>query len=364
MIKTYDSGSLPFPEGFEEKKFLEGASLFHSNPFNDLAQYFEKMITEVLVDKATSGIDIPNYPLLRDMSQMFLEPIDGAEKVKEGYIQTRPLSPKKEKIVIPEVLVIKRNAQKISEKIGDPLKIRMNAFGPHTLSSFFNYKSNKIFGDLANIISQIVENNFFSERHVSVGIVSLEEPLFGLLDDPLISYGSEGRENLLKAWESVFSKAKAKGVQTSLHLHKTADELFWQTKSLDVIEAPVDDPIYHMKKTKQLLDTTDKFLMASICTNDFDKLIKQKIQEKAQVSAVTIGEQTAEVWKNIKSGKTKPETFLESVNQMKNRLTKIIENFDAERVPYAGPECGLKGFPTYNCAIEYLRRVSEAAKSV
>ena len=49
---------------------------------------------------------------------------------------------------------------------------------------------------------------------------------------------------------------------------------------------------------------------------------------------------------------------------MKNRLKKIIETFGTEKVPYAGPECGLKGFPTYNCAIEYLKRVSEAAKSV
>ena len=120
-----------------------------------------------------------------------------------------------------------------------------------------------------------------------------------------------------------------------------------------------------MKKTKQLLDSTDKNLTASICTNDFDKLIKQKIQEsQKQVNALTIGDQVAEAWKDIKSGKTKPETFLDSVRQMKNRLTKIIENFGAERVPYAGPECGLKGFPTYNCAIECLKRVSEASKSV
>jgi len=365
MTKTYELGSLPYMEGFDEKKFLEGASSLPSNPLNDSAQYFEQIITQVFIDKVTAGIDIPNYPQLRDAIQMYLEPIDGIEKVKGGYMQTGILSLKKEKIAIPEVIAIKRNSQKISEMIGESFKIRMCIGGPHVLSSFFIYRNNEIFTQLSEIIAQIVENNIFTEKHASVGIVSLEEPLIGLLDDSLISYGSEGRERLLKAWETIFSKAKAKGVHTTLHLHKTADELFWQIKSLNIIEAPVDDPIYEMKKTRQLLDSTDKFLMASICTVDFDKLIKEKILESlTQVNALTIGDRTAEAWKDIKSGKLKPDTFLESVDVMKNRLIKIIERFGTEKVPYAGPECGLKGFPTYNCAIECLERVSEAAKSV
>jgi len=365
MIKTYDSGSLPFKEGFNEKKFLEGASLYSSNPLHESAQYFEKIITQAFIDKMKAGIDIPNYPQFRDVNQMFLEPIDGAEKVKGGYMQISILSMKKEDIIIPEVIAIKRNAQKLSETIGEPFKIRICAVGPHLLSSFFIYRNSETITELSAIISQMVENNIFTEKHTSVIIVSLEEPLIGILDDPLISYGSEGREKLLKAWETILNKAKAKGIQTTLHLHKTSDEIFWQIKSLNTIEAPVDDPIYQMKKTKQLLDSTDKTLMASISTNDFDKLIKQKILEsQKRANALTIGHQTAEAWKNIRSGKLKPEAFLESVDLMKNRLIKIVERFGAEKVPYAGPECGLRGFPTYDCAIECLRRVSEASKSV
>jgi methionine synthase II (cobalamin-independent) len=104
--------------------------------------------------------------------------------------------------------------------------------------------------------------------------------------------------------------------------------------------------------------------MASLCTNDFDKLIRQKIQEtQKQANTLTIGEQTAETWKNIKSGRLNPETFLESTNLMKKRLTKIIERFGPEKVPYAAPECGLRGFPSYRCALEYLKRVSNAVKT-
>jgi len=364
MTETYDIGSLPNPEEFNEKKFLKGSTLYSSNPLHESAQYFEKMVTQVFVDKAKAGIDIPNYPQFRDVYQMFLDPIEGAEKVKGHYTQTGILSMKREKTMIPEVTAIKKNSQRLGETIGEPFKIRVCVGGPHILSSFFTYRSNEIFSQLSDIISMMVENNVFTGKHASVSLVSVEEPLIGILDDPLISYGSEGRERLLKSWESILGKAKAKGVQTILHLHDTSDEIFWQTKSLDVIEAPVDDAIYQMKRTKQLLDSTDKVLMASLCTNDFDKLIQQKILgTQKQANALTIGEQTAEAWKSIKSGKLKPETFLENITLMKNRLIKIVERFGAEKVPYAGPECGLRGFPTYECALECLKRVSKAAKT-
>jgi methionine synthase II (cobalamin-independent) len=48
---------------------------------------------------------------------------------------------------------------------------------------------------------------------------------------------------------------------------------------------------------------------------------------------------------------------------MKNRLVKVINRFGLERVLYVGPECGLKGYPTYENAIECLRRVSSTAQS-
>jgi len=41
------------------------------------------------------------------------------------------------------------------------------------------------------------------------------------------------------------------------------------------------------------------------------------------------------------------------------RLRRAVERF-GERVAYAGPECGLRGFPTYESALECLRRVARA----
>jgi methionine synthase II (cobalamin-independent) len=66
--------------------------------------------------------------------------------------------------------------------------------------------------------------------------------------------------------------------------------------------------------------------------------------------------------KNLSERNVDPLVFLENINLMKERLAKIIGHFGGNRVPYAGPECGLRGFPTYESALECLRRVSKVVK--
>jgi len=364
MIKSCDVGSLPFQNGIE--KFLEGAARFSLYPEDDSVKYFEKRVIEGFLDKVEAGIDVPNYPQFRDMSEMFLAMMEGVERVKSGYIETKIPSVTENRSHIRELMVIKRNSQMIREKKGEHFEVKVCVTGPYTLSSLFVHRDNEIFGRLGNTISQIVENNIFSGKHGSVSLVAVDEPVFGMLDDSLIDYGSEGRENLRKAWEAIFHKVKSKNVQALLHLHNTADGLFWEVKSLSMIDSHVDDPIYQMKKTKEQLDATDKFLKASICTVEFDTLIRRRIIETSQqkMTESAINEKIAEAWIDIKSQKTDPEIFVENIDLMKKRLVEMVGRFGFERVPYAGPECGLGGFPTYECALECLRRVSSAVKSV
>ncbi len=178
--------------------------------------------------------------------------------------------------------------------------------------------------------------------------------------------GSEARENLHKAWELILEKASSKNAQTCLHIHNTRDELFWEIKSLDIIETHMNDPIYEAKRTKQLLESTDKFLNASITATDFDQLIRNYLiaTSRQKMSETAINEKIGEKWKNIKKEKVNPVVFLESTDSMQKRLIKLIENFGANRISYSVPECGLKSFPTYDCALECLRRVANATKTV
>jgi 5-methyltetrahydropteroyltriglutamate--homocysteine methyltransferase len=363
MTRSCDVGSLPFVG--DSKKFVEGASRFSLYPADESCEFFEKKVLEALLDKIKVGIDVPNYPQFRDMNEMFLSMMDGVERIKGGYLETKIPSVKTDKSSIPEVMLIEKNSQRIQEKKGVAFEIRICVAGPYTLSSFFPYKREDIFIRLGNVISQIVENSIFNDKHGRVGLVSVDEPVFGLQDDALIDFGSEGRENLRRAWESIFHKVKSKNVQTMIHLHSTTNPLFWDIQSLDVIESHVDDPLIQMKKTGELLESRDKFLKASVAVNDFDTLIKQWIAADSpeKLSESDLNERIADTWTGIKHGRINPEIFLETVDLMKSRLVKVVERFGVERVPYAGPECGLKGYPTYETAFECLRRVSSAIES-
>jgi len=364
MTRSCDVGSLPFVG--DSKKFVEAASRFSLYSADESAEFFEKKVLEGLLDKIRVGIDVPNFPQFRDMNEMFLSMMDGVERIKGGYLETKIPSVKTNRTSIPEVMVIEKHSQRIQETKGAAFETRICVTGPYTLSSFFPYKREDIFIRLGNVISQIVENSIFNDKHGRVSLVSVDEPVFGLQDDALIDFGSEGRENLRRAWESIFHKLKSKNVQTLMHLHSTVDELFWDIDSLEIIDSHVDDPIHQRKNTKEKLESTDKFLKASVAVNDFDLLIKEWIvagspDKKLSESDLNMG--IANVWTDIKHGRINPEIFLESVDTMKSRLVKVIERFGVERVLYVGPECGLKGYPTYETALECLRRVSSAIES-
>ncbi len=364
MVESCDVGSLPFTG--DVSKFLEGANHFGSFTGNLRVQYFEEKIVEGFLDKMQAGISVPNYPQFRDMSTMFLAIIDGVDKTKGGYMETGPLSLQNEKSILPEVEVIRKHAREFCEKLDNSFKVRICVTGPYTLASQFLYKDKGIFNRLGDVLARIVESSVFSDKHGRVDLVALDEPVFGLIDDPLMDRGSEARDNLQRAWELILEKASLKNVKTCLHLHNTRDELFWETKSLDIVESHMKDSIYEAKRTKQLLESTDKFINASITTTDFDLLIRNYLiaSSRQKMNETTINEKIGEIWKKINKNQMNPVVFLESTGSLKKRLARLIENFGSNRIAFSTPECGLGGFPTYECALECLRRVAKATQTV
>ena len=362
MIKSCDSGSMP-PFG-DSAKFLEGANSYCSNPKGDSAQYFETVVVESFLDKLNVNLNVPNYPQFRDMNEMFFSMMNGIQKVDASYLETEQLSLKSDNNKIAEVLVLENNAKTVYDQTAKPFEARVCITGPYTLASFFPYRDDQIFGRLADVLSKILETNLFSNKCGKTSLVSVDEPLFGLLDDPSIDFGSAGKENLHRAWETICKTIRNKGAQTMIHLHNTSNELFWDVDSLQLIDSHVGDPLLSMNKTKQLLETKDKFLKSSITVNDFDRLIKSSIEQTSQDLAESeVNQKIADTWTEIKRGKVNPDLFLDSEDLMKKRLAKTVDQFGEDRVLYAGPECGLKGYPTYKNALECLRRVSSAVKS-
>ena len=365
MLELSDVGSTPFNGDYD--KFLE-ASKVYSNTLQkqtESAKYFEDKVVEIFVDKLNSGIDVPTYPQLREMNSMFLGIFEGIDKMKEGYYETGDLSISKEKVVVKEVDVIHKNSAKIEEIAGNPFKMKVCITGPYTLSCFFAHKDNEIFGRLAKILTEMVKKSIFDGKHGRVQLVSVDEPTLGFIDDPLLDIGAGGREDLIKAWEMIFHKLKQKKIDTCMHLHDTTNNIFWDVKSLNVIESHVNDPIYFSEKTKKYLSTTDKFLKASISISHFDNLIRNYIVDNFKENEeININQKLGKIWGEIKNNTQDPAVYLENAEIMQKRLLKILDQIGSEKIIYAGPECGLKSFPTYETALKCLKTNAEAVTNL
>jgi 5-methyltetrahydropteroyltriglutamate--homocysteine methyltransferase len=360
MILSYDVGSLPLR--VEESVIWEGArrsgSLLSLISSSDATDVFEGEVVEGFVDKVKAGIDVPNFPQFRDMNEMYFELIRGIEKGPDGYMAIESPSAKPN-AAVPEIEAIKKNASKIRELTGlDRVHLKVCVTGPYTLASFFPAKNASLFEDLGTALADIVSNSLFDSRNGEVSLVCIDEPVLGFLNDPLLDYGSDGREALIKAWDRICRVAISKGAETSMHLHDTSDDIFWAVDGLQLAESHVGDPLYTLDSTKRRLEETGKRLKASIAITLFDNLIEARL--KAEGVTGEIQQKVGDVWTEIHHEKIDPTIFIEEASLMVKRLGVIIDEFGPENVPYAGPECGMGGWPSYEYAMEGLRRISEA----
>jgi 5-methyltetrahydropteroyltriglutamate--homocysteine methyltransferase len=340
-------------------EFLEGAkrsqTLTQYTGYGEWFSYvkvFEDQVVSGLVDKMRAGIDVPTYPQYRDMNEMFLDMINGLTKTPRGYMASGKLSVEPGKM-IPEVYAVRNHLSEVAEassvgKVG----LKVCVTGPYTLSRSFATRTPELFTELGELLSEVTSNSIFKAKRGETALVSIDEPAFGLADDPILDVGYPGRECLRKAWEEVSYAANSRGVETMIHLHSTTDNLMWEVGKLDIIGSHVSDPIYGAA-TNRLLSETGKRLSISVATTSFEELLARDAETPEDIGYL---------WEKIRRGETDPSTYLESTQIIAGRLNRSLRLFGEENVPYAGPECGLGGFPTYECAIQYLERISRVVK--
>jgi len=285
IVQSWDIGSLPLR--VEEKTIREGASSTDSIlgklgfPIQQ-SRIFEEEVVTAFIDKLNSGLDYPNYPQFRDMNHMFLEMISGVERIEGKYHVHDVLGLGKNR-VIPEMLVLKQNISNIRDKTGkSKINVKMCVTGPYTLSSLFINRSPELFNQLGSCLSKVVSNSIFRTRTGEVKLLSVDEPLLGMIDDTLLDRGSLGREALLKAMRNVYHSAKSRNLETCIHLHDTSNDLFWDIQDLDIIETHVEDPLYELESTVKLLEEKDKKLRGSVALTPFDKLIETMLKKIIQ----------------------------------------------------------------------------------
>ena len=317
---------------------------------------FRDEVVSAFVDKLKAGVEVPNYPQFRDMNEMFLSLIEGAEKTGGGLVAVKTLRAKSG-AAIPETEVLRREASIVREALGvEKVRVKACVTGPYTLASFFQHRTPGLLEELGECLASILRGSLFSNRTAEVAHVCVDEPVLGFMNDPLLDYGSEGREALRRAWENITGVAASHGIDTSMHLHNTSESLFWDVESLGSLTSHVGDPLYGQESTRGRLEETDKRLWATIGVTQFDTLIEA--YHAAQGYGGNMPEKIGETWTGIRRGSVDPYMFLEEPGLMRKRLETVTRFFGVERIAYASPECGLSSFPGYHVAMECLRRVA------
>ncbi len=317
---------------------------------------FEEAVVSSFIDKVKVGVDVPNYPQFRDMNAMFFELMDGIMKV-DGALHNVNGIRAKPGAAIPETEALRREATKIKGfSEGGKVRIKVCVTGPYTLASFFQFKTPSLYIELAEALADILDASLFRNGSAEISHLSVDEPVLGFMNDPLLDFGSDGRESLRKAWDKVLYVAKSRGVDTSMHLHNTSENLFWDAEYLDVVASHVGDPLYSQRSVKTRLEETDKRLWASIGITQFDTLIENHYKSKGFTG--NMPEKIGEVWTGMRKNVIDPFLFLEDPDVMRKRLDTLSDYFGAERIAYVSPECGLNSFPEYEVAMECLERVS------
>jgi 5-methyltetrahydropteroyltriglutamate--homocysteine methyltransferase len=213
-----------------------------------------------------------------------------------------------------------------------PVELCYNQFGtniyPDVLLNF------------ARSINRIIKNSIHAGE-MEIPAISIDEPSLGVVSLSL-------KEEEIKEALEIASSHIQKDVQ--IHLHSPLHyKLILPIKSINVIGVEsASNPSYLNLIEKEKLEEYEKFLRVGISRTDIIKMAGE-YERKYKVDP----------WKERK--------ILDVVNEFESpltisrRLEKAIEIFGG-RIRYAGPDCGLGGWPSQDTAFQLLKNTSEGIK--
>ena len=333
-----DVGSFPIPPFTDRKLFDRAYVLAREAIINGkdikkdefLLKNFYNVITESFRKKLETGLDIVNYPQHYDMHKQFTETIQEATNKGTYVVEEKGA-------IIPEVHIIKEEAERLSKEIGKKISLRVCITGPMEL--YLKMIGKIPYRDILLMFSETVrrfaKNSILSSKYVKTEVVSLDEPSFGFQEV------TADKETILEVLEKAFDFS---GVVKQIHLHsssRVADLL--AVKNLDVLSFEyAASPKNIEAVSKKMLEEADKQIRVGISRTDVDSIM-------------------AELYgKGIT--KPNPEDLVESEDIIKKRFLKAKEKY-GERMTFTGPDCGLGGWPTQEAAQLLLKRTVNAVKS-
>lgn len=333
-----DVGSFPQPSNISKNLFNKAYVLARKAILDRKAirkdEFLLNNFYQVIVDsfrkKLDAGLDVINYPQHYDMHKQFTDIIHRAME-RGTYIVNE------KEAIIPEIYVINEEAKKLYEETGRKISLRVCITGP--LELYLKEIGTTSYEDVLLMFAETVrrfgKNSILNSKYVKTEIVALDEPSLGFKDIPV------ERDVLLKVLDKSFN---LKNVSKHIHLHsplKVQDLL--DVKNLNVLSFEYAASPKNIKSvSKTMLEKADKQIRVGISRTDIDAIIAE-LYEK---------------------GITKPtaEQLVENEKTIRKRFIVAKKKYE-ELLTFAGPDCGLGGWPTQKAAQLLLKRTVNAVKS-
>jgi len=333
-----DIGSFPLPPSIDRRLFSEAYALArkaivegkHVDESDPSLHDFVSAIVASFRMKLDTGLDVVNYPQHYDIRRQFTDVI--SEAMRNGtYVVDEKHA------ILPEVHVIETKSKELSEELGKKIPLRVCVTGP--LELYLKEVGATPYKDVllmfAETVRKFARNSILDSKYVRTEVVSVDEPSFGLYDV------TGDKETILNVLEKTFDFT---GATKQIHLHSTsrvADIL--EVKNLDVLSFEyAASPRNIEAVSKGMLEKADKQIRIGVSRTDIDSIMAE-LSER---------------------GITKPdaERLVEDEETIRTRYVAAKRKY-GERMTFAGPDCGLGGWPTQESARLLLKRTVNAVKS-
>lgn len=332
-----DVGSFPLPPNvnravyekaydFSRSLLSEGKRLMHY----DLSRNFCDVVVQSFRRKLDAGLDVVSYPQLFGMYRQQTDAIESAME-KGTYIVERKYA------VLPEVQAIAENSKVLSEEFGRTIPLRVCVTGPMEL--YLRLVGTTLHEDVLLMFTETVkcyaENALFNSKHMKTEVVAIDEPSFGFQEI------NADIDAIVDALEKTLNFS---GDIKQIHLH-SASRLpdLMNVPSLDVLSFEFGASPKNIEAVpKRMFDEVDKRLRVGITRTDYDSLLAES------------RDKTISLLQDVQ--------MVENEGIIRDRL-KIARLKFEDCIAFAGPDCGLGGWPTQEAAELLLKRTVTAVKT-
>ncbi|MFX1260685.1 MAG: hypothetical protein ACFFAZ_01230 [Promethearchaeota archaeon] len=348
-IRALDVGSFPLDADMD--RYVRGARMieYDSKAEAEDVSYFIANHNEAFRLKAEAmgpGASVTGFAQCRGMIAQYLEPLFMEVTGESNLESEKILSKSNAQLVasqiatgqlsldtipnrVAEVVALERGAEELSQALGeDTISYKASITGPleltlnlQRLAGFPRGYDEKLMDFFSDLVAKYVKGALVSTPQLNLEVITLDDPSFGLegLGDFFTdTQNDESLNHMISCWDRIYANVPP-GVYRGLHLHASPFEHSFAA-GWNLLEAHVTvyvDP--------EWLEDNDKYIRAAVMRTDgpsFDAGIDLKA-----------------AWDEIKKGNF--DRFLQGPSEMQRYLKTNLEMYGPERVPFAGPECGL-----------------------